>query len=71
MVAVEEPVEGHSIIQFVPDEGTQEVFWCEGGFTSSAPEIDDDWDLQNEPSQEELVLMNLAAEELLRDFEGE
>jgi hypothetical protein len=70
IVPVEEPIEGHSIIQFVPDAGEQEIFWCEGEFTSSAPVMSDDWDLQDEPSNEELAEMNLHAEEMLNDFEG-
>ena len=72
IVPVEEPVQDHSIIQFVPDERTQEIFWCEGGFESCEPSyIDPDFDVQDEPSQIELVKMNLAAEQLLQDFEGE
>ena len=72
MVAVEEPIEGHSVVEFVPDEGQSEVLWCEGGFTTCPPEHSDpDWDMQDEPSQEELVRMNLAAEELLADLDLE
>lgn len=71
IVPVEEPIQGHSIIQFVPDEGIQEIFWCEGDFTRSAPEYDPDWDLQDEPDEEELALMDKSAEELRLYFEGE
>jgi len=69
MVAIEEPVQGHTIIQFVPDAGEQEVFWCTGEFVDCAPDEDAyDFDLQDEPSQIGLAKMNLNAEEILQDL---
>lgn len=69
-VTVMDGLDGHTVI----DENWN-VKFCEGLVYLCAPDFDldiePDWDLQDEPSQEELVLMNLAAEELLRDFEGE
>lgn len=72
-VPVEFPIEGHSIIQFVPDEGTQEISWCEGEFTECAiTEVDPDWGMKLvEPTPAEMAIMNGHAEELYRDFEGE
>lgn len=71
MVAVEEPIEGHSVVEFVPDEGTQEIFWCEGAFVECEPPTNDpDFDLRDEPSGDELLIMNKNAEDLLADLEG-
>ena len=63
VVAVESPIEGHTVIEFVPDEGQQEVLWCEGPFTNApCPDVDPNWDLYlEEPAQEELAIMNANA----------
>ena len=72
-VAVEFPIEGHSVIQFVPDEGTQEIFWCEGEFTECAPyDIDPEWEMKLvEPTPAEMAFMDCNAEVLYQDYEGE
>jgi hypothetical protein len=72
MVAVEEPIHGHTIVQFVLDAGEQEVFFCDGEFVECAPdEYDEDWELNlEEPSSSEVFQMNLAAKLLLEDFIG-
>lgn len=70
MVVVEEPVEGHSRIIWDGDPKMQwDVMWCEGPFFDSEPPADDpDWDLQDEPTGDELFIMNKNAEELLQDL---
>lgn len=76
-VCVDVP-DGHTI--FVPDgNGEYEVDFCYGTFTSCPPPanfIDDgadgNWDLYlDEPTQEELAIMNCHAEELWQDFDYE
>lgn len=69
IVPVEEPISGHSIVQFVPDEGVDEVCFCEGPFVEFEADIDPDWDLNlEEPSGDELFIMNKNAEYLLLDL---
>jgi hypothetical protein len=72
MVAIESPVHGHTIVQFVPDAGEQEVFWCGGEFVECAPdEYDPDFEINlEEPFSSEVFQMNLAAQKLLEDFIG-
>ena len=69
-VAVEQSIEGHSVVQFVPDMGESEIFWCEGEFTDSPPpdNFDPDFDLRDEPSQKELELMDVCAKYLMEEF---
>lgn len=70
-VAVEQPIEGHSVVQFVPDMGEIEVFFCEGPFAFTCPEeYDKDFDLNiSEPDDSELIIMNINAQRLMGDFE--
>lgn len=68
-VLVEEPIQGHSVVEFVPDKGRQEIFWCEGEFTESAPVEVPDWEIGLvEPTDDELNEMNLNAGLLLQDL---
>lgn len=72
-VLVEHPVEGHTVLEFIPDEGMQEVCFCEGPFAGCEPdEYDPDFDLNlEEPSSTEIYQINLTAKQLLLDLEGE
>jgi len=72
-VPVESPIEGHTVVEFVPDAGQQEVLWCEGPFTDTpCPEVDPNWEMDMvEPTDDELFLMAIAADHLMEDFEVE
>lgn len=71
-VVVEDGVEGHTILQWFPGE-LPEVDFCEGPFATVQPPEnlfdEENWELVEEPTQEELAIMNLNAEVLYQDFE--
>jgi hypothetical protein len=73
-VIVGDGVEGHT--HYVAVDGWEcDVEFCEGPFTYCQPPVslfdEDNWEMVDEPIQEELAIMNLHAEELYQDFEYE
>jgi hypothetical protein len=72
-VAVEEPVQGHTtMITPATRWDEAEYIFCQGPFEKVEPVEDPDWDLNlEEPNGDELFVMNMAAERLLLDLEGE
>lgn len=70
LVAVEDGVEGHTIM-ITPETrwDLPDIEFCSGPFYSCEPPmIDPDFDMQEEPSGDELFIMNKNAEELLYDL---
>lgn len=66
LVAVEDGIEGHTILV---GEFPFDVDFCDGPFYSCEPPmVDPDFDMQEEPSGDELFIMNKNAEELLYDL---
>lgn len=67
-VAVEDGLEGHTIL--VGDSLPFDVDFCSGPFTMTPPpdNFSPDWDLQDEPDEVELAVMDLLAEKIKKDF---
>lgn len=72
-VIVEDGMEGHTVLELC--DGMVAVDFCEGPFASCETPVslfdEDSWELVEEPTQEELAIMNVNAEVLYQDFDYE
>ena len=66
-VDVYKDLDGHSILV---GDWPFEVDWCDGYLATSTPpeNFDVDWEMQPEPSPEELELMDVCAKYLMEEF---